>query len=179
MSLETTAEYLITSPPGPRLKNDANSSNVIVGGFSTFSTDFRRQIIQYWDGENMPSGSGWTHNWSASNTFNARTVVDYSTNNARGCYPLSLGTSSSSYSLICQYVQNNAGGNSLGRLGAGRTIFDARFSLVTLSDGTNTYTFYAGLTNTSSSSAPTNGVFFRYTHSVNGGDGKPCLWIQA
>ncbi len=51
-------------------------------------------------------------------------------------------------------------------LGSGRVRFRADAKVGTLSDGSNTYTVRVGLLD-SSSAEPTDGCYFRYTHSVN------------
>lgn len=50
----------------------------------------------------------------------------------------------------------------------GALFFRIRGRLMNLSDATNTYTAWLGMPDVISA-APTNGIFFRYTHSVNGG----------
>lgn len=54
------------------------------------------------------------------------------------------------------------------RLGSGIWWNEWRLYLDNLSDGTETYTFYGGFLDVVSGDA-TDGVYFRYTHSVNGG----------
>jgi hypothetical protein len=53
-------------------------------------------------------------------------------------------------------------------LGNGFAGMQIRARIVTLSDATNTYTWRAGFLD-SNTAESTDGVFFRYTHSVNGG----------
>lgn len=52
--------------------------------------------------------------------------------------------------------------------GLGQTSLAWRVQLDALSDGTNTYTVYVGMTS-AITATPGDGVFLRYTHSVNGG----------
>lgn len=54
------------------------------------------------------------------------------------------------------------------RFGAGKTIYETRVRLSNLSDGTDTFTVRLGYLD-SVSAESTDGIFFRYTHSVNGG----------
>lgn len=52
------------------------------------------------------------------------------------------------------------------QLGGAEYVFSSRVRLFSaLSDGTNTYTLYSGLAD-STSAEPTDGVYFRYSHSV-------------
>lgn len=53
-------------------------------------------------------------------------------------------------------------------LANGEQICEFRVKLSAVSDGTDTYIFRAGLSD-ATTAAPTDGVFFRYTHSVNSG----------
>lgn len=48
--------------------------------------------------------------------------------------------------------------------------FDSANALSALSDGTNTYTAIIGFIDTNSAATQTDGVFFRYTHTENGGN---------
>lgn len=55
------------------------------------------------------------------------------------------------------------------RLGANESIFEWRIRIPTLSDGTQTFTVRGGFMSDMGGDAP-NGVFWRYTHSVNSGN---------
>lgn len=59
------------------------------------------------------------------------------------------------------------------RFRGGRTIYETIVSLDALSDGTETYTLICGITS-SASYTPNDGIFFRYTHSTNGGQWQGC-----
>lgn len=63
--------------------------------------------------------------------------------------------------------------------GGGRHSYQCEHRLFSLSDGTNTYTAWAGWINTANSaSTPTNGAFFRYTHGTNSGKYQ-CVTVSA
>jgi hypothetical protein len=55
-------------------------------------------------------------------------------------------------------------------LGGGETIFEAVVRVDALSDGTDTYTAAFGLTGTSGSITPSNGIIITYTHGTNSGN---------
>lgn len=79
-----------------------------------------------------------------------------------GSVILSTGTSTSGRSGI-NVVSDTV------RFGTGQARCWARFKIPTLSDGTNTFTVRCGFGN-GLAGDPTDGAFFRYTHSVNGGE---------
>jgi hypothetical protein len=53
--------------------------------------------------------------------------------------------------------------------GGGELITEVRLAISNLSDATNTYTLRVGGGDTNNGNAPTNGIFFYYTHSNNSG----------
>ncbi len=55
-------------------------------------------------------------------------------------------------------------------LGGGALWWEAEMNLSALSDGTDTYTLYMGLSDNVAGANPANGVFFRYIHSANSGN---------
>ena len=81
--------------------------------------------------------------------------------NHPGAVQLSTGTTGTGKAAIIADVASIF-------LGGGATKFLVVFKIDTLSDGTQTYTVRLGLGD-SASAEPTDGIYFRYTHSVNGG----------
>lgn len=79
---------------------------------------------------------------------------------APGWFNLNLGTVATNRAA-CAFVSGIA-------LGAGPAVYEARIRQEVLSDATNTFTERVGILN-SVSAAGLHGVFFAYTHSVNGG----------
>lgn len=75
-------------------------------------------------------------------------------------------TTSTSVGGRAALVSNN---NNCIRLGGGEAIFEVRVRLGNLSDGTQSFTVRFGFMSDGGGDAP-NGVFFRYTHSVNSGN---------
>jgi hypothetical protein len=54
-------------------------------------------------------------------------------------------------------------------IGEGEVDYNLRVNVPVASDGTDTFTVRIGLSDSTNGSDPTDGAFFRYTHSVNGG----------
>jgi hypothetical protein len=94
----------------------------------------------------------------AANTAQATVLAD----NAIGLVRAALGTVATNRAALA--TVNMA----IMNLGLGLAVFASRGRIVTLSDATNTYTQRIGFLD-SVSAEPTDGVFFRYTHSVNSG----------
>lgn len=92
-----------------------------------------------------------------------------STEKANGVFFLNLGTTASTR-IYAGY--NSQSGNNLS-FGEHEVIFGKRINIAELSDGTNTFTAYVGHIDVVTA-APGHGLFFRYTHSVNGGRWEYC-----
>lgn len=82
---------------------------------------------------------------------------------------LSTGSASASGSAL---LRLSASGNDRGPFTAGGGAITATWDIYisTLSDGTDTYTIYAGLTSGSDFSEPNDGYYFVYSHGVNSGN---------
>ncbi len=80
-----------------------------------------------------------------------------------GLLQQSTGTTATGVQLL-RFVNNNAFMNS-----AGTKILKWRERIVTLSDGTNTFIWRGGFSNTIAAADGSQSVGFRYTHSENGG----------
>lgn len=108
-----------------------------------------------------------TDSWSfqTSGTGAAIGQIAIGSLNALGIYSLDLGTTTTGRCALYSST-NNAAINV--QLGKGRARFQAKAAIHTLSNGTDTYStrigFYDGL-----AAESTDGVFFRYTDSVNSG----------
>lgn len=98
---------------------------------------------------------------AGSAATNDATTGCNTTENCFGVYEMTTGTTTTGRVSIY-----NSG---TWALGSHKIDYGVRFSLTTLSDGTDTYTVYAGLCDNPGSGNVTDGVFFRYTHSENGG----------
>lgn len=99
---------------------------------------------------------------SMSGTGAAWSGVSPSNTTQVGVARAALGTTATGR---CSLLQSNT---SSIRLGGGAARYICETAIVTLSDATNTYTVRYGFIN-SNTAESTNGCFFRYTHSVNGG----------
>ena len=92
----------------------------------------------------------------------AHTAVNFPNVNSIGAVRSALGTTASGRtSLTSSSLTSFSLGNGLAR-------YSSRLRLATLSDGTNTWTLRNGFVD-SAFSEPADGVYFRYTDSVNGG----------
>jgi len=80
-----------------------------------------------------------------------------------GILGVETGTGTSGYANLCF----RPGSQIL--LGGGRMVIEWAFKLSALSDGSNTYTVYMGLVDSTVGSAPVDGVYLQYTDSVNSG----------
>lgn len=92
---------------------------------------------------------------------NDTTSLINTTENANGVIAFTLGTGTTARLAIY-----SAG---LLIIGTNRIQWGARHTTDALSDGTNTYTSYVGMCDNPGVGDATDGVYFRYTHSVNGG----------
>jgi hypothetical protein len=81
-----------------------------------------------------------------------------------GVWRMTTGTTTTGWA----YVSGNNSAQAL-FLGGGLTIFEVIVKLSAVSDGTDTYSSVLGVTN-SQAGVPTNGIYFSYTHSTNGGN---------
>lgn len=103
----------------------------------------------------------WTHTLSGTGTSLTRTAVG--TANLLGVLRANLGT------VATNQVSIASPGLATALLfGKGRLLFSSNLKLVTLSNGTNTYTIRLGLIS-SITGEGANGAFFRYTHGTNSG----------
>jgi len=127
-------------------------------------TDMGRSTFRHWDFEhddrdtltafsNAGGGSGQA-------VSQASTGVN-STENAIGVMDCITGTGTTARAGLI------SSGNL--RIGSHRLIFAARVALSAVSDGTNTYTAYIGFIDNTGSGDMTDGIYYRYTHSVNSG----------
>ena len=100
--------------------------------------------------------------YTVSGTGAAFSTLATGNNNALGVLRLALGTTATGRGAIAPV--------NLGVLlfGKGIATFESDARIVTLSDATNTYALRVGFIDSITAEA-TDGVFFRYTHSVNGG----------
>jgi len=85
-----------------------------------------------------------------------------STENCLGVFEMVLGSGTTARAMIYNSGTIMAGTNQL-RCGFRSALTSG------LSDGTNTYTAYIGFLDNPNSGDMTDGIYFRYTHSVNGG----------
>lgn len=107
-------------------------------------------------------GGGWTTSTTGGAALSSTGYGEDTTEHAFGTIGLTTGTGTSDRGQLYK-----SGGF---RLGIGHTIkLRMRMAIEALSNGTDTYTVWWGLTDGIASGDPTNGVFFRYTHSVNSG----------
>lgn len=84
-----------------------------------------------------------------------------STENCLGVIDMTLGTGTTARITML--------GSAWLRSGSATIEFGSRIGLSVLSDGTNTYTKYIGFIDVNGAGDMSNGFYFRYTHSVNGG----------
>jgi len=126
--------------------------------------DYRKNIFYFDDFVGtQASGSGafnWTHS-ANSGLIASETGTTIQDSTHPGVVRLSTSTSASSAPTL--------GGVSNYTCGVGLLYFEALVYLGNLSDGTETYRFTLGLTNTVSSAAPSDGVYITYTHGTNSG----------
>jgi hypothetical protein len=85
-------------------------------------------------------------------------------NTYAGIHTLSTGSSASAKPNIGSF--NNV--NRM-KLGGQKVIYEGRIRVEVLSTGTSTHTTYFGLMDGNAAGAPTNGVYFTYTHGTNSG----------
>jgi hypothetical protein len=84
-----------------------------------------------------------------------------STENCLGVLDMALGTGTTARMTIL--------GSPWLRIGSQILDYGTRLAYSVLSDGTNTYTTWIGFMDTTGAGIGTNGIMFRYTHSVNSG----------
>jgi hypothetical protein len=113
-------------------------------------------------GSNTPMDH-WVYH--CSGTGAAHTPIAVGSVNAMGLDRFDLGTTTTGRVAIISSQNANLNHH---KLGGGRSRFQAKLAVNQLSDGTDTYTAWVGFLD-SVQAAPTDGVFFRYTHSVNSG----------
>jgi len=92
----------------------------------------------------------------------ASVAAGTATDSALGVWDLATGTDTSGRSNIQPVAIGSV------CLGAGEVIFEARIKIDALSDGTNTYTAWAGLIDAGNGEG-TDAICFRYIHSANSG----------
>jgi hypothetical protein len=103
---------------------------------------------------NAGGGSGQAVN-------NDTTALLNTTENAFGVIAFSLGTGTTARLSIYS--------SGLHIIGTSRIQWGGRAAMSVLSDGSNTHTVYLGICDNPGAGDVTDGVYFRYTHSVNGG----------
>lgn len=86
------------------------------------------------------------------------------TNANPGVFNMLTGTTSGGLAYLTSF-----GANTNLLLGGGLTYYETIVKLSALSDGTDTYTVWIGPTS-SAALEPSAGVYFKYTHSLNGGN---------
>ncbi len=86
--------------------------------------------------------------------------------NAIGVFRLTSGTTA----LTGLALLSPGSVNPTYKTGVYALTYVTRINMSVLSDGTNTYTIRCGLITNAYNANPTNGIFFRYTHSVNSGN---------
>jgi hypothetical protein len=101
---------------------------------------------------------------AASGTNSLSTLDTTQTAANPGVWKMVTGTTTTGWA----YVSGNNSAQAL-FLGGGLTIFEVIVKLSAVSDGTDTYSSVLGITN-SQAGVPTNGIYFSYTHSTNGGN---------
>lgn len=101
--------------------------------------------------------------FAVSGTGAAFSSLATGSDTALGIVRAALGTTATGRAAIA------AANFSVLRLGQGVAKFKAKVRIVSLSDATNTYSFRAGFID-SVTGESADGAFFRYTHSVNGGN---------
>lgn len=107
---------------------------------------------------------GWQTNLSGSGTLAVNSASSLS-NRRPGQIICGTGTTTSGLASISLY--SGGVGNLVG-VGVTSVIMNILTDSA-LSDGTNTYTIFAGLGNTTDGTTFTNGIFVSYTHGVNSG----------
>lgn len=134
------------------------------------STDIRKRYNSFIDclrQTGLPDG-GFLANNNAAGVFNLTTPNYANFADAVGVWVVSLRLAANTIGAIYEPDSFNGNSPGVGLLGRGMVKSRFRFGFLTLSDAVNTYTVRAGISN-GGMVAPTNGCFFRYTHSVNGG----------
>jgi hypothetical protein len=102
----------------------------------------------------------------SSGTGAGPAIIQVGALNALGILSLDLGTTTTGRTAV---TANGATTPSSLKFGSGRCRFSAKCAIHTLSTGTETYTSRVGFLD-SVSTEPTDGAYFRYTDSVNGGE---------
>lgn len=169
----TTATYPNTIATGDLLYGSATNvtSALTVGNVNTiFSSS---STAPQWAGRNTYSElftdflgtTGGLYTGSGSGTgagvgFTNSTNVDA---NHPGVITVACGTSGAGTARVQLYEKSVVLGGSL-------LWWETLINISALSDGTNTYTTYLGLHDNIGGTNPNNGIFFRYTHSVNSGN---------
>lgn len=108
------------------------------------------------------SSSPWRTDASGTSA-NVSTSVYTGEQNHVGVATLDTGTTTTGYALV------RSASPTMVRLGGGAWRLRCIFRIEDLSDGTNTYTFRAGLGDSTVAGEPTDGCFLRYTHGTNSG----------
>lgn len=120
--------------------------------YSELFTDFLGTTGGLYSGSGSGAGAGVS--------FTNSTNVDA---NHPGVITVACGTSGAGTARVQLYEKSVVLGGSL-------LWWETLINISALSDGTNTYTTYLGLHDNISGTNPNNGIFFRYTHSVNSGN---------
>lgn len=104
---------------------------------------------------------GWV-NFFSGGSFNMNRDGVNTTENVIGAIEISTGTTSTGWSVL---TKNST------QMKVGIASFKLRFrsAVDVLSDATDTYTVYLGFGDTTNGTEPTEGCYFKYTHSVNAG----------
>lgn len=120
--------------------------------YSELFTDFLGTTGGLYSGSGSGAGAGVS--------FTSSTNVDA---NHPGVITVACGTSGAGTARVQLYEKSVVLGGSL-------LWWETLINISALSDGTNTYTTYLGLHDNIAGTNPNNGIFFRYTHSVNSGN---------
>jgi hypothetical protein len=130
---------------------------------------FPNVVATNFAGDILCSSSGANAQYQLADKSTALAGIN-STEKANGVVYLNLGTASTNR------VHMGFGTNGVASFSFGNQemIWGSRVNIATLSDGTNTFTHYNGFIE-SITAAPSQGAFFRYTHSVNSGRWEYCI----
>jgi hypothetical protein len=157
--------------------NDADLIAITQGGTSKKATadllrrlsflDPRYGYIDHTDWVN-DSGPEGEQNW-ASQTSGAGAIVGIGSivGSRPGIARLQTGTTATGYAALHR-------GNTILQTGLGEMEFDIGVRVPTLSDGTDTFTIYAGFGDSYGSTDHANGIYFRYSHGLSSGNWERC-----
>jgi hypothetical protein len=158
MALHNTNTSALLKPGGGISMSTTNNVIEISSTATAQDADLSYYYHEEWISLN---GADWNSSVSGGSVSRSQVGLD-TTENAVGVLTLETNNGATNYAQISMSTNQV-------KIGTHAIVHRFRIAVSALSDGTDTYTIYIGLGDNTGGNDFDDGIYFRYTHSVNSG----------